>query len=231
MDGTGELFAPFLDAAEGQFKVQVVRYPTHLALGYAELLGLVRSALPVDEPYVILGESFSGPIAIWLAAEHHHHLKGVVLCSTFARNPRPALARIRHALAYVPFVWLPSIAMASLLLGTFGTAALRRALAQAVAQVSSAVLRQRLRAVLAVDVSVQLRSAQVPCLYLQASQDRLVPESAVAYIRSVLPEVEVVKIHAPHGLLQAAPAQAVGFLSSFIVKCEHYSNALGTKAL
>ncbi len=33
---------------------------------------LVRAALPAGEPYILLGESFSGPIALALAAERPH---------------------------------------------------------------------------------------------------------------------------------------------------------------
>jgi thioesterase domain-containing protein len=64
MDGTGELFAPFLAALGPDQAVVVVRYPTDRELGYAELEQVARAALPVDQPFILLGESFSGPVAI-----------------------------------------------------------------------------------------------------------------------------------------------------------------------
>src|SRR5438105_3993436 len=90
MDGTGELFAPFVAALGREFNVKVVAYPTAAPLGYDELESVARAALPAEGPYVILGESFSGPIAISLAASGSPGLKGLVLCCSFVSNPRPA---------------------------------------------------------------------------------------------------------------------------------------------
>jgi pimeloyl-[acyl-carrier protein] methyl ester esterase len=64
MDGTGQLFAPFVVALGHEFNVKVVRYPTTEPMGYAELEALARAALPEEGPFVILGESFSGPVAV-----------------------------------------------------------------------------------------------------------------------------------------------------------------------
>jgi len=216
MDGTGDLFAPFLTALGDQFKTKVVRYPPDQELGYEDLLALTRSALPIDEPYVVLGESFSGPTAISLAAEAPPLLCGVVLCCTFARNPRPAIAPLKSLFALVPFHWAPPTALSWALLGPFGSAALRASIAGAVRRVAPRVLRARLRSVASVDVSAMLATVRVPCLYLRASQDRLVPVGASVHIQAVLPQVSVVQINAPHCLLQAAPAEAAGVVSAFV---------------
>ena len=89
MDGTGELFAPFVAALGPDQAVTVVRYPAEPALGYAELESFARAALPADRPFVLVGESFSGPIAIRIAADPPPNLVGVVLSTTFARAPLP----------------------------------------------------------------------------------------------------------------------------------------------
>nr|WP_282829168.1 alpha/beta hydrolase [Pelomonas sp. V22] len=216
MDGTGDLFAPFLEALGDQFTTQVVRYPTDQELGYEELLALTRRSLPIDEPYVVLGESFSGPIAISLAAEAPPLLRGVILCCTFARNPRPALEPLKSLLPLVPLRWSPSAALSWALLGSFGSTALRAAIAGAVRRVAPKVLRARLRSVASVDVSAMLAAVKVPCLYLRASHDRLVPASASVHIQGVLPLVSVVQINAPHCLLQAVPAEAARVVSPFV---------------
>jgi pimeloyl-[acyl-carrier protein] methyl ester esterase len=216
LDGTGDLFDPLVEAFHGKVKVQVVRYPKDVALGYEELQDFVRKLLPVDEPYVLLGESFSGPIAIALAAESPSALKGLVLCCTFARNPHPSLSGVTALLPLVPFRTIPSAALSQLLLGKFSSPTLRRAIAAAVGQVSSDVLRARVRAVLAVDASAALARVGVPCIYLRATQDRLVPKSAAAHIKVLLPSVAVVQIEAPHCLLQANPKEASMVVSKFM---------------
>jgi pimeloyl-ACP methyl ester carboxylesterase len=216
MDGTGDLFAPFIAALGPQHKVTVVRYPANQALGYAELESIARAALPSDGPFVLLGESFSGPVAISLAASRPPQLKGLVLCCTFARNPRPAFSILRSLVGVLPVAAAPKGLLGWLLLGRFSTAALRAAFARALLQVSPAALRARVRAVLCVDVSAQLAEADVPVLYLRASRDRVVPAAASRLVAQLNPSTRVVQLEAPHFLLQAAPAEAAQAVRAFM---------------
>jgi len=91
MDGTGELFGAFADTVRAD--TQVVRYPSTQALDYAELEQFVLSKLPRQEPFVLLGESFSGPVALSIAASRPALLRGIGSVSTSSRNciplPRP----------------------------------------------------------------------------------------------------------------------------------------------
>lgn len=212
MDGTGELFQPFLEAFPNAYSAQVIHYPTDRALHYEALSNVVRSALPEREDYIILAESFSGPIAIMLAAEARPNLKGLILCCTFARNPRPLLSK---AAMLVAGTRIPPAMISFALLGRFGGTSLRNALARAVGQVSPAVIRERMRAAITVDVSSRLAGISVPSLYLRASQDRLVPSSASAHIEALMPNMKIVEIAAPHALLQAAPDDAARAVVAF----------------
>jgi len=216
MDGTGELFAPFVSELGSDFDVKIVRYPPTGGMGYAELESIAHAALPVDGPFVLLGESFSGPIAISLAASRPLHLKGLVLCCTFARNPLPLFAALRPLIGAVPVSAIPVGVMARLLLGSFSTAALRSAFAQAVTKVSPGAFRARLRSVLSVDVSKQLCATVVPTMYLRAIHDRAVPAAASKLISQLKPSTRVVAIDAPHFLLQAAPAEAAVAIRQFV---------------
>src|ERR1700722_12941492 len=87
LDGTGKLFAEFLKALDLGVSASVVSYPPEVPLGYHELEPIVRAALPAHDPFVLLGESFSGPLAIRIAADPPPALKGLILCVTFASNP------------------------------------------------------------------------------------------------------------------------------------------------
>jgi pimeloyl-ACP methyl ester carboxylesterase len=91
MDGTGLMFGPFLAVLEG-LEAQVLRYPPELT-AYADCVAYARARLPLGRPYLLLGESFSGPVAIALAAEQPEGLAGLVLCCTFAPGPQPPLTR------------------------------------------------------------------------------------------------------------------------------------------
>lgn len=215
MDGTGELFAPFIETLGDAFAVKVVRYPTDQPLDHAELEQAVRSALPDHGEFILVGESFSGPIAISLAASAPRGLIGLVLCCTFARNPRPLFSGLRRFVAMAPVRMAPTGLLSSLLLGKFSTPALREALARSLAQVAEPVLRARLASVLSVDVTDKLPAVRVPMLYLRASRDRVVPASASAWIAQAAPGVRIVELDAPHFLLQAAPAQAARTIRDF----------------
>jgi pimeloyl-ACP methyl ester carboxylesterase len=217
LDGTGNLFAPFLDAFRRG--ARVVRYPASAALGYADLTAFARAALPLDERYVLLGESFSGPIAIALAAEAPPQLAGVILCCTFASNPRPGLGRLGRFIPYLP-ARPPLRIVEALLCGRFATVRLRAALAETLVQVSPAILRARLSAVVSVDVVKQLQSVRVPLLYLKASEDRLVPAIASAQVASGAPHVRVVELVAPHFLLQTVPQEAAVAIMQFMEEVE-----------
>ena len=83
MDGTGELFDPFLASISGSFEPIVVDYPPNESFGYERLEEVARANLPADGPYVLLAESFSGPIAISIAASVPKGLVALVLCCHF----------------------------------------------------------------------------------------------------------------------------------------------------
>lgn len=215
MDGTGILFAPFVAALDGMFKVRLVDYPGNEGLGYEELTAIARAALPTNDPFILLGESFSGPIAVALAAERPEGLLGVILCSSFVRNPLPLFSPMRNLAGFVPFRMAPLPAIERFLLGRFSTPGLKAAIADALARVSTRALQTRLKAVLSVDVSNLLGAVKVPILYLQAAHDRLVPRSSARHIHALCPTMMRVELEGPHCLLQAAPKKTAEAVIAF----------------
>ncbi|CAN7156752.1 alpha/beta fold hydrolase [Acidovorax sp. Leaf78] len=220
MDGTGDLFAPFVAALGPSIRTVVVRYPTQSALGYQALEVVARQALPQDGPYVLLGESFSGPIALSLAASCPPGLAGVVLCATFATNPVPLLHPVSALAAITPFELAPAWLVRKLLMGRHTSPDLGRLLRATLAKVSGAALRARAGALLRVNVVAQLRAVQVPVLYLQATEDRLIKRASAEVIKRALPNVEIVRIEAPHLLLQVAHTAAATAVAAFSARAE-----------
>src|SRR5690349_18575128 len=107
LDGTGELFGPFLEALGG-FPAQVIAYPRDRAMTYVEHESFVRGKLPDDEDYVLLAESFSGPVGIAIAAASPPHLKGLILCGTFASNPLPLFGGFSKLIGKAPAMRVPA---------------------------------------------------------------------------------------------------------------------------
>lgn len=214
MDGTGRLFAPLVEAIGGALATVIVRYPVEGEQTYARLTDLAAQALPSDGPLLVLGESFSGPIAVSLAARYPSRIAGLALCCTFVSNPRPAAGALMAIAGRIPLPPPRFIAFHALL-GEFQTPALRAGLQDALAEVPAAVLGKRLREVARVDVSADLRRLAVPVLYLRAEQDRVVPPAAARRVQAACPDTRIVDVRGPHCLLQAAPEVTARELIAF----------------
>lgn len=163
-----------------------------------------------------LANHFPAPLPLLWPLRKPAGLVGLVLCCTFIRNPRPAFSFLRPMLGLVPLGLAPVGALGRFLMSRHATRPLKAALAESLAQVSASALRARLRAVLSVDVSSQLRSLNLPLLYVCASKDQVVPASAGKRIVQVYPGAQLVHIEAPHFLLQVAPRQAAGAIRAFV---------------
>jgi pimeloyl-[acyl-carrier protein] methyl ester esterase len=215
LDGTGAMFARFRRALAPAIRTIVVSYPPDQAIGYAGLEGFVRPLLPRDDPFVLLAESFSGPIGIAIAASRPAGLRGLILVSSFARNPHPPLAPLRPLVRLLPILTGPAALLTRHALGRFATAALLSELSEALSRVSPSVVRSRLRAILDVDASALLPRVDVPVLYLQASDDRVVPRSASAVLERV-PQIRFTEVEGPHFVLQASPSVAARHIEAFV---------------
>lgn len=215
MDGSGSLFQPLVDQLGFSFDIRVIQYPAAEPLGYEALERLVISSLPKGEPFMLLGESFSGPIAISIAAAQPPGLTGLILCCTFAVSPRPLLTALWPLARALSPRRAPSAVLDHLLLGRYSSKALSSALSSAVSSLSPAAFSARMRAIDTVNVLTKLKSISVPVLYLQATEDRLVPPSSCALVQRELPAIRVISIAAPHCLLQAAPGDAALAIGTF----------------
>lgn len=176
----------------------------------------MRAALPDQDRFLVVAESFSGPIALRLAAAPPPGLAGVVLVASFARSPLrlPAglVGPLLPALARLP---TPSGLLVRTLLGDGAPAALGSALLAAVASVEPAVLAQRSASVLSVDERPAAACALVPMAYLQADADRVVPARCGEELALLVPGLERHRLPGPHLLLQREPrataARILGF--------------------
>ena len=195
-----------------------MRYPVDANLPYSELADIVRSVAPESEPFVLIAESFSTPLAIQYAKANPPNLKGLVLCVGFVTNP------VRGWIRFVCLLFLPvmfrmglSDAMARFfLVGSNGTPTLLASVRAAITSVRPNVLSSRVRAVLACDARAELSQISVPTLYIQAAQDRLVPASCLEEIRRIRPGVAVAVLDGPHLLFQSKPQEAQEIVVSFV---------------
>ncbi|QDH68785.1 alpha/beta fold hydrolase [Marilutibacter alkalisoli] len=215
LDGTATLHSAFCAAANFTFDtIKVVPYPPDHPLGYAELETLARAELP-STPFVLLGESFSGPIALSVATDPPPGLIGIVLSTTFARPAIPALSPFAPLVRFMPARAAPIALLSWWLLGQWTTPALRSSLKNALDSAASSVLAFRAAAALR-PPAVNLAAISAPTLYLRATGDRLLAASAGEHIRSSIPQSRLVDIAGPHLLLQAAPGPCAHAIGDFV---------------
>jgi len=217
LDGTGKLFAEFLKVMDLNISTLVVAYPKDVPMNYDELETLVTAALPTDRPFVLLGESFSGPLAIRIAARRPDFLVGLVLCVTFASNPYPwAGAWARPLAKFLPLKSLPRWVRAPLMWGSASPNRAPRQSERAMAGVSAAVVRHRIAALLAVDETETLAHIAAPTLVLCATRDRVVSKAATLTILRGIAHAQRVAIDGPHLLLQTCPQECAAAVLAFM---------------
>ena len=215
LDGTGKLFSRLVSRCPRQFRPQVISYPDDRTLDYAQLEALVRRQLPSDTPFIIVAESFSGPVAVALASGPMDNLRGVVLAASFVTAPR--LGAWRFLPWRTLFRFPAPVAILRQLL-TASDSTLLRDMQASIRDVSAHVLAARVRSALSVDVRRELASVTCPLLYIRAQRDRVIPSRCLRDILSVREDVAVESLDAPHPVLQHEPGAAWEAISHFVVR-------------
>jgi pimeloyl-ACP methyl ester carboxylesterase len=218
LDGTGNLFANFVSALTPSLDTRIVRYPTDRLLSYADLFSFVADAIPQTQPFVLLAESFSTPLAVRLAATNPANLRGLVICAGFIRNPVRGWLRHMRTLAHPSLFRIPTprFVIEHFLIGAHAPRELRNDVRRTLRSVSPEVVALRVQAVMACDASEPLVRVRVPTLYLQAEQDRLVRKSSFQEIQELKPDTVLISIAAPHFVLQREPRKAADLIAHFV---------------
>ena len=216
MDGTGRMFAPLIDAFKNKHIARVVNYPSHEAIGYEELVMQAFGAIPNEGEYFLLGESFSGPIAVRLAAQADDRLRGVILCCSFITAPVKLVPGLRPLISRLPVSLIPNRVIEYVLFGRFRTTHLSKLYRTAISDVADRTLARRMRAVNEIDVSKEFSNLRMPLLYLRATEDKLVARKAPQEMTRLNKQLVIVDIRGPHCLLQAAPQEAGKQLMNFM---------------
>lgn len=220
LDGSGQFFDAFAAEIARFADPVVVRYPDVHGLSYDDLADYVAATLSVDQAYFIVAESFSGPVAISIAARHPGQLKCLVLVATFARSPFPrvgaVLAALLPVLARFPLPqWLIRLV---LLNGRRPEVACD--IQDVIRTVPKHVLASRLRNVLTCDVTGLLRKIDVPVMAIRADRDRLLPGKCSNEMSEFQSAIRIVGIDAPHFVLQIEPeVTAAKLVEPFLREC------------
>lgn len=211
MDGTGELFLPFLNSVPKSCAVHVVRYPTNIPLTYPELEQYVLNHLPSGEPITLVAESFSGPIALRLSVNTTINLRTVVVVCSFASRPFGLLGSILARLIVpLPFkLRVHPILLRTFLFGNDASDELITATVNAISSVHPNVLAGRLRDALMSQYCSRLAVPASRVIALFSRRDRLLGHRGHSSIIETCPKAEAYILDAPHFALQTTPDQIV----------------------
>jgi pimeloyl-ACP methyl ester carboxylesterase len=206
IDGSGRLFGPLLAAGPRRIAPETISFPPDQPLGYDGLLDRVRAALPRGR-FLLVAESFSGPLAIRLAAERPRGLAGLVLAATFLHRPlHPLLHPIRGLVGARLFgVAMPAALVRHFMAGPDAPDALVREVQAAVGATTPEVMALRAMEALRADVRAELGRVDAPILVLSPTRDRLIRADVGDEILGLRPDADVVRLDAPHMILQRAP--------------------------
>ena len=217
LDGTGLSAEPLMKLIPSDVAVTIVRYPADRLLSFEETIECAAKHFPAGVAPVVIAESFSGPVAIQLIASGRVPAKGLILCATFARSPHPLLLKISRRLGVTSFI-KPEMPkhFFKVLLGEEFAESLAPLWKRVHAGVSARVLDHRLGIISRVDVTRWLGKLSIPCLYLQATADRIIPSSCLADLVKSIPDLEIKRIKGPHFILQAQPQASLTAIEKFM---------------
>jgi len=205
LDGTDLLLDGFRQSAPPTYRVTVHALPDDHSVGYRELCDQFTEIVQSTQKCTLIGESFSGPLAVLLAHRHPDIVRHLVLVATFASSPMPRLAML-IPWAVVFRLSLPTFVARRFLIGP--DRELISKLQNAVRVHTPRTLAHRMRVVSEVDVTSELQQLTCPITYLRPNDDALVSKRHMHRLSRLNEHITVRQIDAPHLILQAQPQQA-----------------------
>ncbi len=216
MDGTDVLLGPLLDALPSRLAPDVLTYPERGPNTYEDLLPRVVEHVRSGPAAVVLGWSFSGPLALRAAQECPDHVRAVVLVATFVRPPLRFLPYVRQLVRTPLVATLRTLRRLPIWLCRAPDDPLRRAKAEIWRRVPPSTLATRSRAILAVDARAALQNCRAPLLYIGSSADNVVPQRCADLVRELRPDVETAMIPGGHFALYEEAQAGADAIADFV---------------
>lgn len=216
LDGTEVFFRPLIELLPDWVRPEVIQYPDEGPYDYPALLAQLRQRIRHLPTCYVLASSFSGPLAVMLAAAEPERVRGLIFAASFVRAPRrfplpyrlianaPTVAAVR-ALRRLP-VWLLRQRSDEF----------RMAKRATWARVSARGLAGRARSVLRSDARNLLQHCPQPVLAIAFADDRVVAREYAAEITGGRTRARLVTLPGGHMGLFTHPQGPAAEILRFI---------------
>lgn len=216
MDGTDVFFRPLLEKLPPSVRPIVVTLPSTRCNGYADLLEHVREVISDLPEFYVLGSSFSGPLAVMLAASEPERVRGIILSATFVTSPRPRMSRFRFLMRGPVIGTTRFLRRLPIWLGRAKQDPFRIAKAETWTRVTSKTLASRIRTLLAVDVRRELNQCLQPTLCVTFDDDDAVPPEKAKEIVREARNARRVELPGPHLAMVLDPEPLAREIEKFV---------------
>lgn len=216
LDGTGRLFQPLLDALPPHLDRVVIDYPPGTFRPCRDLADLAASRIPAGREVVLLAESYSGLVCLDLLRRGLPQIKAVVFAACFAAPPRPLLLRLARLLPLAAILRVPPPTwfIKRYCLGPKATPSAVGMLRDALRAVQPEVLARRVREL--ANARPAPEEIALPCCYIRATEDRLVPRGAIKAFEAIAADLDIRRVEGPHFILQARPRECAEIIGAFL---------------
>lgn len=216
LDGTGMFFEPLIHVLPPDIPVSVITYPRNTILSLEEHARFIAGHFPTDN-VIVIAESFSGLVGLELLHLRPREVKGIIFSTAFAE---PLHRKLIHGLSLIPGIEsiarkLPVSLLDHLLFGPFSNKDLETLLIRGLPQIDAKCLKHR-AGLIAAGYPFLDEQFEMPCLYLQAARDRVVPQKTASWFAAHFYPFECARFDAPHCLLQTRPAECSAKIVDFI---------------
>lgn len=182
---------------------------------------LIIAQLPKHEKYILIAESFAGPLAIKIGSRRPSNLMAIIFAASFAKKPNKLPEQLSIFAKFIPFSsTILSRMIRPITFGRWGNKELDTLVHVALNRVSRNVIINRINSLMHIDEIHKLRDLNLPMLYVRPTSDRLVNRNALQAMVNVNSTIEITEIQGPHFILQCQPQLCINMITDFINRVE-----------
>ncbi len=217
MDGTGMLFGQLIEHLH-DIDAEVIPLPASQDQSYANLTKNILPKLP-KSGYILLAESFSGPIAEQILSKEDHNVKAVIFAASFLSQPNTMLLNLAKHLPLHFCTKIPgsTYLIKKFLLDSSATKKQVQEFEKLIDTLPEQLLKYRLKEMgkLGKKRIKSLSRFNIPALYLQPDSDYLVNKNKPIEFKNAFQDLAIKRLSGTHFILQSNPKQSAAFIKEF----------------